>query len=147
MTLKFYTGKADSLLPHQAPMVLIHSPLGYNQEQLQCTCLLENAGHHPLAIDGVLSVYAGVEYAAQAMAAHARLTAHADAASAPRKGFVAVASKLNAEVANLNSLGESIVVSVCLLASNKDSSMYSFNIHASQQLLLSGQLMAVLAED
>lgn len=133
----------DELLPHVAPMVLIDAILRWDDNNISCMAHSHLASDNPLRLEGILSVYAGVEYAAQAMAAHAQLTSTAPA-SAPRKGFLATASKLSAQVSNLDQIAEPLSVDVHRIAANNGSSLYSFMISAGQQTLLEGQLMAIV---
>jgi predicted hotdog family 3-hydroxylacyl-ACP dehydratase len=138
----------SQLLPHADPMILLASILRWDEVSIEC-----NAGSHllaanPLRQSGILSVYAGVEYAAQAMAAHARLIALGVGQNVdltPRKGFLAVASKLCAQVQNLDQIAAPLMIRVVQLVANNDSSLYSFSLSAESQLLLEGELMAVMA--
>lgn len=132
-----------ALLPHAAPMILIDSLLESTENVLLCRANSHLKADNPLRIDGVLSVFAGVEYAAQAMAVHGRLSREATA-SPPVRGFVAVASKLEAHAEQLDAIASPLQIRVERVASNHDSSLYTFTLHAEQQLLLEGQLMAVL---
>ncbi len=131
------------LLPHREPMVLIEAIRDWDDSKITCTASSHQQKNNPLRVAGVLSVYAGVEYAAQAMAAHARLVAN-DFNGEPRKGFLAVASKLSAQVANLDQMDGSLIIALEKIASNDDSSLYHFVISAANQSLLEGQLMAVM---
>lgn len=132
-----------ALLPHAAPMILIDSLLESTENVLLCSANSHLKADNPLRIDGVLSVFAGVEYAAQAMAIHGRLSREATS-SPPVRGFVAVASKLEAHVQQLDAIASPLHIRTERVASNHDSSLYTFTLHAGQQLLLEGQLMAVL---
>lgn len=132
-----------ALLPHAAPMILIDSVLASTENVLLCCANSHLKADNPLRIDGVLSVFAGVEYAAQAMAIHGRLSRETHS-SPPVRGFVAVASKLEAYVERLDTLTGPLHIRTERVASTHDSSLYSFQLHAEQQLLLQGQLMAVL---
>lgn len=150
--MTFFVPHPAELLPHAAPMVLIDTITQWDDNQLCCRANSHLAVSNPLRQAGILSAYAGVEYAAQAMAAHARLTALAKLPTVAshsnnqaRKGFLAVASKLKASVANLDDNAGELIITVVLMAGNDDSSLYSFSISADAQILLAGQLMAVLA--
>lgn len=129
-------------------MVLIDAITGWDDSKIYCSARSHLAADNPLRQEGVLSIYTGVEYAAQAMAAHARLTASsAQTTSQPRKGFLAVASKLKASVQNLDDVTAELEVTVEIIAANDDSSLYHFTLSAAKQTLLVGQLMAVMAPE
>lgn len=135
------------LIPHRAPMVLVDSITHWDSENIVCHSQSHLLGDNALRDNGVLSVFAGVEYAAQAMAAHARLISPPKTDRPPRKGFLAVASKLTAVVAELDAVAAPLEISAHMLAHNADSSLYEFTLHAAGTLLLSGQLTAVMADE
>lgn len=134
----------ETLLPHAPPMVLLDSITECSDEHILCQAQSHLSPDNPLRVEGELSVYAAVEYAAQAMAAHARLTG--DQSSGPRKGVIAVASKLCAETLRLDDLPGVLIIRADILARNADSSLCAFTVSANEQLLLSGQLTAVTRE-
>jgi len=128
-------------------MVLLDAISLWDQQTIRCLTQSHLLPDNPLRDGGVLSVFAGVEYAAQAMAIHARLLDSATADIPPRKGFLAVASKLNANVDVLDHIAAPIQVEANMLAHNTDSSLYAFSLTADGQTLLSGQLTAVIISD
>lgn len=135
----------ESLLPQAAPMVLLDAVESWDSLTVRCSAQSHLLADNPLRQSGILSVYAGVEYAAQAQAVHARLTANAGGDEIPRKGFVAVASKLEAGVRNLDEIAVALQIELTQLAANDQSSLYCFSLSAAGQQLLQGELLAVLA--
>ena len=135
------------LLPHSAPMVLVDSIIRWDEQSIHCLSTSHLQPDNPLRDAGVLSIFAGVEYAGQAMAAHARLLLSTTADAEPRKGFIAVASKLVAHVDALDSIAATLHIEANMLAHNADSSLYSFTLSANGQALLTGQLTAVTISD
>lgn len=135
------------LLPHSAPMVLLDSISQWDEQTIHCQTHSHLLADNALRDAGVLSVFAGVEYAAQAMAAHAHLLNSATAGTPTRKGFLAVASKLNARVDVLDCITAPMQVEANMLAHNADSSLYAFSLAADSQTLLTGQLTAVIISD
>lgn len=140
------------LLPHDGPMVLLDSVEGWSEDEIECHSLSHTKSNNPLRVDGVLSVYAGVEYAAQAMAAHNALNARAAAvggeagntAQKPRQGVVAVASKIEASVLRLDEDPSPLVISVKSLDGTGDSSLYKFEIRQGEALRVAGRLLVML---
>jgi predicted hotdog family 3-hydroxylacyl-ACP dehydratase len=124
-------------------MVLLDAIERWDSEAIVCTSRSHLAPNNPLRDDGRLSVYAGVEYAAQAMAAHTRLLT--DSSAPPRKGFLAVASKVAAQADALDEYAETLTIEARVIAQNRDSSMYQFHISAQGKPILEGQLTAVLS--
>jgi len=138
-----------SLLPHAHPMVLLDTIVRWDSDAIVCSSRSHLAADNPLREVGHLSVFAGVEYAAQAMAAHNRLLADDDAP--PRKGFLAVASKVTALAQNLDqSLDQwpqTLTIEAWVMAQTRDSSMYQFRLSAQETPVLEGQLTAVLSPE
>jgi len=135
----------ESLLPHAAPMVLLDAVESWDSHKIFCSAQTHLALDNPLRQGGILSVYAGVEYAAQAQILHARLSAPVEDSGASRKGFVAVASKLEAQVRDLDEISAPLQVELTQLAVTDQSSLYQFALSAAGTLLLHGELLAVLA--
>lgn len=148
MDFPLHTHLAD-LLPHKPPMILLDSIHRFDAQTIQCGSQSHLNPHNPLRQKDRLSVFAGVEYAAQAMALHARLTAAAEKDFArPRRGFLAVANKLHAYVRDLDECRTPLLIEVTRINGDKNSSQYVFVITAETEnrTLLEGQLIAVMAE-
>jgi predicted hotdog family 3-hydroxylacyl-ACP dehydratase len=129
------------LLPHAEPMVLIDSVEHWDQQKITCRASSHRSVDNPLRCSARLSIYAGLEYAAQAMAAHAKLLANSD--KAPRRGFIATASKIVAHEDRLDGIAADLDIEARQTTTNGDSSLYEFTITGAGQLLLEGQLMVV----
>lgn len=138
-----------SLLPHAPPMVLLDTIVRWDSDGIVCLSRSHLAADNPLREGGHLSVFAGVEYAAQAMAAHNRLLA--DDGAPPRKGFLAVASKVTALAQNpdqgLDQWPETLAIEAWVMAQTRDSSMYQFRLSVEDKPVLEGQLTAVLSSE
>lgn len=129
-----------SLIPHDAPMVLLDSITHWDEGYILCRALSHTRADNPLRDAGRLSIFAGVEYAAQAMAAHASLRSTGEPA---QRGIIATASKLAPKCQWLDEYSEPLWVRVQLLASTANSSMCQFQITSGATELLSGQLTAL----
>lgn len=137
-----------ALLPHANGMVLLDTVRAWDGESIECLALSHVSADNPLAIDGRVSVYAGVEYAAQAMALHNALLASQRASSEkaehPRQGVVAVVSKLKSSIGFLSDCADQLQIKVALVESAGDSSMYDFELLQNETLCLSGRLLVLL---
>lgn len=131
------------LIPHQAPMMLVDSITAWDEHHIICQATSHVERDNPLRDDGRLSVFAGVEYAAQALAAHARLR---EPDLPPKRGMIATASKLTPCCQWLDEHTGALTIRVELLASNLTSSMCQFHITCGATDVLSGQLTALTAE-
>lgn len=135
------------LLPHAAPMILIESLLEAGENYLACRTKSHLSPDNPLRIDGILNIFSGIEYAAQAMALHARLSsAPGQEAEQPPRGFVATVSKVQAFAHRLDEYEQPLTIRVDQIACSRDSSLYTFTLSAGAAQLLEGQLMAVLEQ-
>lgn len=142
------TQTIETLIPHAGPMVLVDSITHWDPQHIRCEAHSHLNADNPMRQGGELSVFAGVEYAAQAMAAHARLVAEKPASeAAPRRGFIAVASRLKASVSKLDEIAAPLLIEARVVAQTSDSSLYEFTLYAGDTELLSGQLTAVLAPE
>ena len=142
MTATIAPNIAD-LIPHQAPMVLLDSIIRWDDGYILCRALSHVQADNPLRDAGELSVFAGVEYAAQAMAAHASLRTDGQPA---QRGMIATASRLTPACQWLDEYPAPLSVRVELLASNTTSSMCQFQITSGTSQLLSGQLTALSSQ-
>lgn len=136
----------QKLLPHEPPMVLLDSITAYDQAHISCTAISHLAADNPLRVAGRLCVYAGIEYAAQAMAAHTRLLSAESPAAQPRRGMLAVASKLKAHAGLLDDTSGPLTVESDILAQTTDSTLCRFSVSDNAKVLLQGQLTATLTD-
>lgn len=136
-----------SCLPHKGPMVLLENVLHCTEEGLECETRTHLQVEHPLSIEGQLSIFVGVEYAAQAMALHKSLNAVGD--GKVRSGFVAVTSNVTPYLDFLNQASGALNVVVNMLDSSGGGSLYEFRITHSQEKLpvLEGKLLVMLSEE
>lgn len=132
------------LLPHSGNMVLLDCVERYDAESITCGASSHLNAGNPLAVAGKLSVFAGIEYAAQAMALHNRLSSESAGGGGVRQGVVAVASKLKAHVDRLDELQSRLDVSVGVVERAQDSSIYTFDVSCLRQRVIEGRLLVVL---
>lgn len=133
------------LLPHTDEMVLIDAIILWDFEKICCTANSHLHVNNPLRQSGQLSIYAGIEYAVQAMAAHAQIKVESGGGIIPpRKGFLAAMSRIKAYTQNLDDATETLHIEAQAIASTPNSSMYKFTISANNFTLLEGQLTAVM---
>lgn len=136
----------ELLIPHAGEMVLLDSVQHWDHSSIDCRAGTHRRSGNPLRTDEGLSVYAGLEYAAQAMALHSRLCSQ-DMSGSPKQGLLAVASKIITYVEWLHDIADDLLVSVKLQDEAGGSSLYEFSMTADRGLLLSGCLLVVLAQE
>lgn len=134
------------MLPHSGSMSLLDTVVEYSSERIKCTATSHRDPQNPLRINGRLSIYSGVEYAAQAMAVHNYLSRATGEVRDPKQGVVAVASKLRAHCSAIDCLSSAVEINVAVVDETGDSALYGFMISSSSTRLLEGRLLVMLAQ-
>jgi len=129
-------------LPHQGSMCLLDVVTEWDAQRIRCTASSHRAADNPLRAHDRLGAACGIEYAAQAMAAHGALLAAAD--SAPRAGYLASARGVDLHVARLDDLADDLEVEAERLSGDDNTILYGFRVSAAGQELLSGRATVVL---
>jgi predicted hotdog family 3-hydroxylacyl-ACP dehydratase len=130
------------LVPHAGAMCLIERVLHWDAVGINCATASHRAANHPLARDGRLSAICGVEYAAQAMAIHGRLTGAA--AERPRAGYLASLRDVACAADRLDLVTTELRIEAEQLFGDGDSVIYRFALRGDDRLLLSGRAAVVL---
>ena len=136
----------DTLLPHAGRMRLIERIVSYDDQRIVCESDSHRAADHPLLAGGALSIVAGLEYGAQAMAIHGGLLAAMAQAqrTRARHGFLVAASDLRWFVERLDACAAPLTIeAVSELRSDKQVA-YRFEIRAADLTLLTGRASVLL---
>ena len=136
----------DTLLPHAGRMRLIDRVVSYDEQRIVCESDSHRAADHPLADAGTLSIVAGLEYGAQAMAIHGGLLA---ASAEPqragaRHGFLVAASDLKWHVDRLDTCASPLVIEAVNELRSDNHVAYRFEIRAADATLLTGRASVLL---
>ncbi len=135
----------QSLIPHAGTMCLLDSVESFNDTRIVCKASSHRNPDNPLRLNNRLSVQAGIEYAAQAVAAHGSLLARQhDAAASPRGGMIAVLTDINWHTDRLDIEIDDLTVRAEKLADLPQGLNYRFAIEADRQTLLEGELIIAL---
>jgi predicted hotdog family 3-hydroxylacyl-ACP dehydratase len=129
-------------LPHQGRMCLLDAVTGWDTQRIRCTASSHRLADNPLRAHDRLGAACGIEYAAQAMAAHGALLAAAD--SAPRAGYLTSVRGVDLQVARLDDVAADLVVEAERLSGDDNIILYGFSVAADERLLLSGRATVVL---
>jgi predicted hotdog family 3-hydroxylacyl-ACP dehydratase len=127
-------------LPHHGRMCLLDEIVEWDAQHIRCRSATHRAPDHPLRSDGRLGVACGIEYAAQAMAAHGAL---ARGGARSEAGFLASLRNVRLHVLRLDDLRGDLVCDASLLAGDGGSALYDFALRAEAQRLLSGRATVV----
>ena len=135
-----------ALVPHQGPMCLLDEVLRYDDQSIVCSATSHRSIGNPLRCEGRLPALAGIEYAAQALAAHCALIAP-DAPSPGTHGVLAGVRALTLRVDRLDEIGDVLEVRAERLIVDGPRLLYAFVIEAGGRELLNGRVAVVLREE
>ena len=132
-------------LPHQGSMCLLDAVTDWDAQRIRCTASSHRDADNPLRAHDRLGAACGIEYAAQAMAAHGALLAAADAA--PRAGYLASVRGVDLQVARLDDIAADLEVEAERLSGDDNTILYGFRVSTAGRELLSGRAAVVLDAD
>jgi predicted hotdog family 3-hydroxylacyl-ACP dehydratase len=123
-------------------MNLLDAVSDWDAQHIRCRASSHRAPDNPLRAHDRLGAACGIEYAAQAMAAHGALLAAED--EAPRAGYLASVRGVDLQVARLDDIDADLVVEAERLSGDDNVILYGFSVSADEKLLLSGRASVVL---
>ncbi|MFA5082303.1 MAG: hypothetical protein WC474_07160 [Hydrogenophilaceae bacterium] len=129
-------------IPHQGSMCLLDRIDAWDSQKIRCTASSHRAPDNPLRGHGRLGAACGIEYAAQAMAAHGGLLAAAD--GAPRSGYLTSVRGVELHVPRLDDIEADLSIEAERLSGDDNLVMYGFSVAAGEQMLLNGRAIVVL---
>lgn len=129
-------------LPHQGSMCLLDAVTDWDGQHIRCTASSHRHADNPLRAHDRLGAPCGIEYAAQAMAAHGALLAAAD--DAPRAGYLASVRGVDLQVARLDDIAADLEIEAERLSGDGNTILYGFRVCAAGRELLSGRAAVIL---
>ena len=132
-------------IPHQGSMCLLDTITDWDAQRICCTASSHRDADNPLRAHGRLGVACGIEYAAQAMAAHGALLASSE--QPPRAGYLASVRSVDFRVARLDDLGADLAIEAERLSGDDNTILYGFRIHAAGREVLNGRAAVILDAD
>jgi predicted hotdog family 3-hydroxylacyl-ACP dehydratase len=131
------------LVPQRGPMCLLHEVAHSDERGIVCSALSHRSPDNPLRRAGMLPALAGLDDAAQALAAHCALLARARNGG-PAQGLLAGVREVVLHVARLDDIDAPLTVRAERLVANGPRLLYGFAIEAGQRKLLNGRVAVVL---
>jgi predicted hotdog family 3-hydroxylacyl-ACP dehydratase len=130
-------------LPQAGAMVLLDEVVFRDDARIECRATSHRRADHPLAHGGHLPVWAGIEYAAQAVALHRALGNAAP--RRPRVGFLGALRDVVCAVERLDDAGDVLVIAATKLFADSTGAVYGFAVRAAcrEATLLSGRATVV----
>jgi predicted hotdog family 3-hydroxylacyl-ACP dehydratase len=131
------------LLPQAGAMVLLDEVVSHDERRIVCRANSHRDPSNPLMHDGALPVWAGIEYAAQAMAAHFSLSA--DVRGETTIGLLGGLRDVVCEVSRLDDTASLLIVEAERLSHDAAGSIYGFRVSAEddRRTLLQGRATVV----
>jgi predicted hotdog family 3-hydroxylacyl-ACP dehydratase len=136
-------------IPHHGNMCLLDTILQWDAATICCGSNTHRAADNPLRAHGRLGAACGIEYAAQAMAAHAALragtgTGTGSSGGRPSSGFLISARALELHVTRLDDVAAALQIEAQRLGADRTTALYEFSLRAERRLLLAGRATVVL---
>ncbi len=138
-------------IPHQSEMCLLDAVIEWNDVSIVCLARSHRSASNPLAIDGVLSSVAGIEYAAQAIAVHGALLSNekkiADAKAPPKAGYLTSVRDVKWHIERIDNLADNLTVYAERIAGNETTLLYRFEVSAQKKIVLTGRASILIDAD
>jgi len=130
------------LVPHQGAMCLLEEVLEWDENAIACRACSHRDPANPLRSGAALSAIMGVEYAAQAVAAHGSLNGEG---ARPSLGYLAGLRDLVCRIERLDLEPADLTVRATKVAAEGGRLLYDFRIEGGGRELLRGRLSVVLS--
>ena len=130
-------------IPHQGSMCLLDCVEAWDRQRIRCRASSHRAAGNPLRAYGRLGAVCGIEYAAQAMAAHGALLAPPDSSGA-RVGYLVSVRGTRLQVPRLDDIAADLVVEATCITRSENNILYQFGVSAAGRALLDGRAAIVL---
>lgn len=142
-------------IPHQHRMCLLDRVTAWDSQQIACEADSHRSPDNPLRAHGRLGASCGIEYAAQAMAAHGALIAEsvseksaAGGAKAcnqkARGGYLVSLRSVTLFAAQLDTVAGRLTITAERVSGDTNTVLYSFAVFDGPRTLLSGRAIVVL---
>jgi predicted hotdog family 3-hydroxylacyl-ACP dehydratase len=133
------------MIPHAGTMCLLDEIVTWDTETISCRSMRHRAADNPLREGGSLGGLCGIEFAAQAMAAHGRLAGAVG--ERPRAGFIASLRDIVCRVERLDQLDGDLTITATRLMGDDERVIYGFAIANGAREILSGRATVVLQSE
>lgn len=130
------------LVPQQGPMCLLSGVVQHDATSIVCRAVSHRDARNPLRRADRLPALAGIEYAAQALAAHCALLG-----GGAGRGLLAGVREVALHVERLDDIEEPLEVRAERLVADGRHLLYAFSLKAGTRLLVSGRVAVVLDKE
>lgn len=133
-----------ALVPHQGTMCLLDSVERWDEKEILCRTTSHRDPANPLRDGVILPAHVGIEYGAQAMAAHGALSG-----GMPRgaPGYLASVRDVRLHVQRLDDIAGDLQILAEKLIGEGGRLLYRFALFAGERELMSGRVAVVLRSE
>jgi predicted hotdog family 3-hydroxylacyl-ACP dehydratase len=128
-------------LPHQGRMSLLDEIVAFDDTTVRAISRRHRDPDHPLRVGGVLPAACGIEFGAQAAAAHGA----ACAATPSGAGFLAGVRAVKLHARRLDDIAGELSVDAEQLGAGAQGVLYSFTVSGGGRVLVAGRLTVAFA--
>ncbi len=134
----------SQLIPHRGTMCLLESIERWDEDHIVCLASSHRRLDNPLRDDSGLRALCGIEYGAQAIAAHAALLGGPNGRG-PEPGLLTSVRDITARVSHLDTMAGVLTIHARLLFTHGQGSIYDVTVSGEGRTLMSGQLSVMVA--
>ena len=128
-------------LPHAGTMCLLDAVVDWDEGSLHARAANHRATHHPLRRGGELPIAAGIEYGAQAAAAHGALASQKPSGA----GMIAAVRSVAFHARRLDDVAGDLEIHVEQLGGGAAGVIYRFEVSSSGLVLVEGRVTVAFA--
>jgi predicted hotdog family 3-hydroxylacyl-ACP dehydratase len=133
------------LIPHSGSMCLLDEVVSWDDTMICCRSAQHRGPGNPLRHSGRLGGLAGIEFAAQAMAAHGRLAGAVG--ERPRLGFIASLRDIVCRCERLDLFADDLIIKATRLMGDDERVMYGFAVAGGGREILTGRATVILSAE
>lgn len=130
------------LIPHSGTMCLLHGIVECDTQHIRCISSSHRDHHNPLRADNELAALCGIEYAAQAMAAHGAWIGQTG--SRPRAGYLTSVRDVICHTMRLDTLQQDLIIDAEKIMGDETHVIYQFTLSAGLDQIMRGRASVVL---
>lgn len=134
----------SSLIPHRGAMCLLDGIEAWDETHIVCRATSHHRPDHPLRDDSGLRALCGIEYGAQAIAAHAALLGGLSAHSLS-SGVLASARDVTTTRSHLDDLAGPLTIRAMLILTHEQGSIYDVLIMGDGRTVVRGRLSVMIS--
>jgi predicted hotdog family 3-hydroxylacyl-ACP dehydratase len=130
------------MIPHAGAMCLLDGVLSWDEAAICCLARSHRSPDNPLRVLGTLNAVCGIEYAAQAMAVHGRLSGVVDCR--PQIGYLASVRQFVSKCDRLDLLAGDLLIDAERLHQDEGRVIYRFALRCDGAEVASGRAAVIL---